>query len=636
MEKEVFISYSSRDQQIADELVSVIESNGASCWIAHRDIIPGADWAESINTALDNCKIFVLVFSKHSSASVQVAKEITIAVSGNKKIIPYKIDETPLEGAMRYNLCDTHWFDASNSSGTECMTELSKLVVSYLKSDIPVAPKTAGSGTAAVRSVPGTVPLLKRAFMFLEDGEWDSADAYCEKVLDMDPENAQAYLGKLLSELRIRIKDDLKDCDKPFDKNNNYQKAVRFADDKLKAELTGYVDHIKERIEFERKKKIYNQANLIMLNAYSEKNFNEAADLFSSIVGFMDAAALAEECRAKAKDSILNQGKAKMGHHTLAGYSSAIKLFESISGWKDADESIVICKQRYEELKAQKEAERAEKQRKANIAAEKAKRVKKIRIISLACVSAIIVIAIIFAPFIVSAVKYRNAINLMKLGEFDESHSIFRELGDYRDSKSKLKEIRSIRRLEETKNQLKNVQVGDSITFGEYNGKSLEWIVLEVTDGKALLISKYAVETREFNGDDGNAVAWETCSLRSWLNNEFMDLAFGSAEESIVSATTVSADTNPKYDTNAGNATQDQVFLLSGKEAEQFFSSNYTRLCKTDELASQGCRWWLRTPGNNNQSVSYVDYEGVIRYSGRNCYELNIAVRPAMWVEIES
>ena len=47
-------------------------------------------------------------------------------------------------------------------------------------------------------------PLLKRAFMFLEDGEWDKADNYCEQVLNQDPENAQAYLGKLMAELHVR------------------------------------------------------------------------------------------------------------------------------------------------------------------------------------------------------------------------------------------------------------------------------------------------------------------------------------------------------------------------------------------------------------------------------------------------
>lgn len=52
-------------------------------------------------------------------------------------------------------------------------------------------------------------PLLKRAFIFLEDGNWKDADEYCERVLDIDPENAQAYLGKLMAELKVHKQDDL-------------------------------------------------------------------------------------------------------------------------------------------------------------------------------------------------------------------------------------------------------------------------------------------------------------------------------------------------------------------------------------------------------------------------------------------
>jgi Tfp pilus assembly protein PilF len=81
-------------------------------------------------------------------------------------------------------------------------------------------------------------PLLKRAFMFLEDGDWTSADKYCERVLDIDPENAQAYLGKLMAELHVKNQDILKDQAEPFNASINYQKAIRFADEKLKSTLT--------------------------------------------------------------------------------------------------------------------------------------------------------------------------------------------------------------------------------------------------------------------------------------------------------------------------------------------------------------------------------------------------------------
>ena len=103
------------------------------------------------------------------------------------------------------------------------------------------APKATIGKEAVVRPDNTNVaPLLKRAYLFLEDGDWKSADEYCEKVLDLDPENAVAYLGKLLSELRVKKQETLKDQAEPFDHSNNYQKAVRFADEKLVKDVSIY------------------------------------------------------------------------------------------------------------------------------------------------------------------------------------------------------------------------------------------------------------------------------------------------------------------------------------------------------------------------------------------------------------
>ncbi len=79
-----------------------------------------------------------------------------------------------------------------------------------------------------------TDALLERAFMFLEDGDFVRADEFCEQVLNQDPKNANAYLGKLMAELRVSDRDGLKNQAQPFDNNNNFKKAVRFADEELK------------------------------------------------------------------------------------------------------------------------------------------------------------------------------------------------------------------------------------------------------------------------------------------------------------------------------------------------------------------------------------------------------------------
>ena len=105
---------------------------------------------------------------------------------------------------------------AQDMSKLGFMQDLLRGIKKIAQADTPkatVVKETVISGGNA-----NTAPLLKRAFMFLEDGDWNSADEYCEKVLDIDPENAEAYLGKLMADTKTRKQEDLKDCEEPFKK----------------------------------------------------------------------------------------------------------------------------------------------------------------------------------------------------------------------------------------------------------------------------------------------------------------------------------------------------------------------------------------------------------------------------------
>lgn len=76
----------------------------------------------------------------------------------------------------------------------------------------------------------GAAPLLRRAFMFLEDGDWGNADEYAERALDLEPENAEAYIVKLMIERKAHKKNDLSKQDTTLKYSTFYQKALRFAD----------------------------------------------------------------------------------------------------------------------------------------------------------------------------------------------------------------------------------------------------------------------------------------------------------------------------------------------------------------------------------------------------------------------
>ena len=143
--------------------------------------------------------------------------------------------------------------------------------------------------------------LLKRAYMFLEDGEWDNASAYGERVLDMDPENARAYLCKMLAELKLNGKEKLADCNKPFDSNANYNKIVRFADEPLKAELEGYLAAIKSRLASKSTEAKYQSACQILNNSMDVQDLQKAASMFSDLGDYKDSAELASKCSEKTK-----------------------------------------------------------------------------------------------------------------------------------------------------------------------------------------------------------------------------------------------------------------------------------------------------------------------------------------------
>lgn len=662
---DVFICYKETDNNgrrtpdsvLATELYNELTREGFKVFFARITLEDklGTAYEPYIFAALNSSKVMVVLGTKpeHFNA-VWVKNEwsryLALIKNGAKKmLIPAYKDMDPYDLPEEFS-----HLQAQDMSKLGFMHDLVHGIKKIVQADNPKT--TVVKETVISDGNANTAPLLKRAFMFLEDGDWDSANEYCEKVLDIDPENPSAYLGKLLSELRVRKQESLKDCAEPFDHSNNYQKVIRFADEKLKTELTSYIEHINTRNENARLDGIYTRAKNAMSAANTESEYKEAAQLFESIDEYQDSAVLAQSCYEKAeierKDTILSKGKSKMSGEVISNYYAAIRLFESISGWKDADEQIIACQRKKEEIKAKEEAERLEKERQVEIARReaerKAKRNKKIAIITTPIVCAVIAFIIVLNTVIIPNVKYNDAIALMDAGNVVEAYETLVALEGYKDSEDKANYIYDKYNVV----KLKFPKVGDYVSFGAYdqdnntaNGKEdIEWLVLEVKDGKALVISKYALDCNQYNTNEKD-VTWETCTLRRWLNNDFINAAFSAEEKAMIPTVTVSADKNPRWSTNSGNATQDQVFLLSITEADKYFSSDSARECKpTDFAVANGayvysengnCVWWLRSPGDDQNYAAFVNCVGEIQEHGYYVNYDGRAVRPAMWISIK-
>lgn len=112
MAHDVFISYSAGDRAVADAMCSTLEAGGVRCWMAPRDIMPGADWGGSIIDAIASSRVMVLVLSSSSNASSQVKREVERAVNKEVIVIPFRIEDVSLSKSLEYQLSLTHWMDA--------------------------------------------------------------------------------------------------------------------------------------------------------------------------------------------------------------------------------------------------------------------------------------------------------------------------------------------------------------------------------------------------------------------------------------------------------------------------------------------------------------------------------------------
>ena len=191
-----------------------------------------------------------------------------------------------------------------------------------------------------------------------------------------------------------------------------------------------------------------------------------------------------------------------------------------------------------------------------------------------------------------------------------------------------------------------NLKVGDCLKFGSYYQENstkktpIEWIVLQKSDTKMLLISKYALDCKKFH-DVFEPITWENCNLRKWLNGDFLKNAFTSIEQKKIAVTKLVNANNDKYGSSGGNSTEDLVFCLSLAEVKSLFKDNESRKCvptpyvvEKGEYSSVECWWWLRSPGYNQYGALGVDNEGAFDLDGYGVDDDGLAVRPVLWVNL--
>jgi len=233
---------------------------------------------------------------------------------------------------------------------------------------------------------------------------------------------------------------------------------------------------------------------------------------------------------------------------------------------------------------------------------------------------------------------------------------------------------------------IKNVNVGDVIKFGNY-----DWMILAIENGQALLLSKYVLEYVPYHevpgvNDDGNwtdtenntwqawydenhvvlkdfngyayynsGLAWENCTLRSYLNNDFYNQFAAESKLKIISVINETPDVDgvlfdKRYSSDGGAATTDSIFCLSNEEIIKYLSptkgrdaydSNdvyYGEMLKATDLSGKDASWWSRSPGYSHFGTASYVYFGKLCTDGWETYKCvadGTGVRPAMWIQID-
>lgn len=208
----------------------------------------------------------------------------------------------------------------------------------------------------------------------------------------------------------------------------------------------------------------------------------------------------------------------------------------------------------------------------------------------------------------------------------------------------------------------KQIRAGDVLEFGSYeqdncpeNGKEpIVWDVVAVENKKALLVSRYLLDVREYHPEYSD-VTWEASYLREWLNDAFYQSAFPEPIRKYIARTTHTNAANSLYGTDGGKKTYDRVFCLDTQEIAAYLLGTdeaiterlyeELRVPLTESAVAAGAYvsekngipygyWWLREPGYYQANAAVIGADGRVDLTGADVDSIDIGVRPAVWIKI--
>lgn len=347
------------------------------------------------------------------------------------------------------------------------------------------------------------------------------------------------------------------------------------------------------------------QGDIILQYAYKEENYRLTAEAFDELNGLHDSKELAAKCRELAdkahKDGI---------EHTYADAAARMeKEWEELGEW----EKLAVT---FTDLGSYKDsASRAKTcMEKADQLGRRRKRKGRIRLLLI-----VLLVACVAYLFASGGFRYLLGWGYLKTGQYEDAINSFKKAGSFANAEDMA--------LKSTLLALENAEQGSVVAYGDFKWKVLENNGDEKT---ILLIVSSLGESNPMKSvrfeENGGETSWESCSLRTWLNGEILEDYFGDKERACILKRDSAASANKTYGTSYDAVSGDYLSPLSAEEVEEY----------EEVVSKMGSDWWLRTPGADLSTVSYMTGHHSVMSYGTPSDTDDIAVRPVILVDLEA
>lgn len=392
----------------------------------------------------------------------------------------------------------------------------------------------------------------------------------------------------------------------------------------------------------------YIAAYRLYASSKTVEDYKSAANAFKYLGDFRDSASMVEKCNERI-ENIVSTKRENVYQKVCKNINSSyiediifnIRSLESLGDYKDSVELLEKCRTKYRNIEKN----------------DKKKNIIKNAVIS--CLAVVIIAFIASIPTIKHNMDYNKAMKLYNNKEYIEAESIFKSLGDFKDSgsmyaESKSKEIETliesgeyweaysktlndsilsvdikheylnniIAKCGETiQQQIRDCNINGTVYFGKYAGELLRWIVLSKDNEKALLLCEQRIFNLSYKNIGYSNLSWETSNIRNILNDtapgSFISSAFTTNGRELIMPVSIN-----NYDSARGYyTTYDNVFLLDESEANTY----------KDVFPDVGIGMWLRT-SYSTQNTASVYRHGEISQDEQSEDRF---VLPAMYVKLK-